>query len=87
MQRYIYSCSVQLLNMAVALSCSHHQLNCIAAAVYAKTDFGGSGLTREDATVIFEALAAGCPATTAYLTIHNMVTWMIDTVCFEIFAH
>lgn len=39
---------------------------------------GGTGLGRLDAAIIFEALAYGDPSTTAYLTIHNMVAWMID---------
>lgn len=47
-------------------------------AVYTKEDYGGSGLSRLEASVIFEALATGCVSTTAYLSIHNMVTWMID---------
>jgi alkylation response protein AidB-like acyl-CoA dehydrogenase len=47
--------------------------------IYVKDDIGGSGMTRKDASVIFEALATGCPATTAYLTIHNMCAWMIDS--------
>jgi alkylation response protein AidB-like acyl-CoA dehydrogenase len=38
---------------------------------------GGLGLSRLDAALIFEQLAQGCVATTAYLTIHNMVTWMV----------
>jgi alkylation response protein AidB-like acyl-CoA dehydrogenase len=46
--------------------------------VYIKEDVGGLGLTRLDAAIIFEELAAGCPSTAAYITIHNMVTWMID---------
>ena len=48
------------------------------AAIYIADDVGGSGLTRADAVVIFEALARGCPSTAAYLSIHNMVSWMID---------
>ena len=47
-------------------------------AVCVKEEFGGSGLKREDASVIFEALSAGCVSTTAYLSIHNMCAWMID---------
>ncbi|XP_078359240.1 isobutyryl-CoA dehydrogenase, mitochondrial-like [Oculina patagonica] len=47
-------------------------------AIYAKEDCGGSGLSRLEASVIFEALATGCVSTTAYLSIHNMVTWMVD---------
>ncbi len=46
--------------------------------IYVREDFGGSGLSRLDAALIFEALATGCPATSAYLSIHNMVAWMID---------
>jgi alkylation response protein AidB-like acyl-CoA dehydrogenase len=40
--------------------------------------FGGSGLTRLDATIIFEELATACVSTAAYLSIHNMAAWMID---------
>jgi alkylation response protein AidB-like acyl-CoA dehydrogenase len=43
-----------------------------------KDDVGGSGLTRLDATVIFEELAQGCTSTAAYISIHNMAAWMID---------
>jgi alkylation response protein AidB-like acyl-CoA dehydrogenase len=39
---------------------------------------GGSGLTRLDAALIFETLSGGCPTVAAYLSIHNMVGWMID---------
>ena len=48
------------------------------AAIYTRDDVGGSGMTRLDAALIFEALATGCPTISAYLSIHNMVTWMID---------
>lgn len=48
------------------------------AAIYTRDDVGGSGMTRLDAALIFEALATGCPAISAYLSIHNMATWMID---------
>ncbi|WP_332118056.1 isobutyryl-CoA dehydrogenase [Azorhizobium caulinodans] len=48
------------------------------AGIYVRDDVGGSALSRLDATLIFEALAEGCPATSAYLSIHNMVAWMID---------
>ncbi len=47
--------------------------------VYVREDVGGSALSRLDAAVIFEALATGCPATSSYITIHNMTSWMIDT--------
>ena len=46
--------------------------------VYVREDVGGSGLTRLDAAVIFEALATGCPTVSAYISIHNMSAWMID---------
>lgn len=39
--------------------------------VYVQTDVGGSGLSRLDASVIFEALATGCTSTTAYISIHK----------------
>ena len=48
-------------------------------AIYAREDVGGTGLSREDASIIFEALSEGCVSTTAYLSIHNMCAWMIDT--------
>ncbi len=48
-------------------------------AVYTSDEYGGTGLSRLDASIIFEALSTGCVSTAAYLTIHNMVTWMIDT--------
>jgi alkylation response protein AidB-like acyl-CoA dehydrogenase len=47
--------------------------------VYIREDVGGSGLTRLDATLIFEALATGCPTVSAYISIHNMCAWMIDS--------
>ncbi|MGU3434874.1 acyl-CoA dehydrogenase family protein [Actinomycetes bacterium M1A6_2h] len=47
--------------------------------IYIKEDVGGSELTRVDAVRIFEQLAAGDPSIAAYISIHNMVTWMIDT--------
>ena len=46
--------------------------------IYIKDDVGGSALTRLDATLIFEALAQGCPTVSAFLSIHNMSAWMID---------
>ncbi|MDW7746045.1 acyl-CoA dehydrogenase family protein [Halomonas sp.] len=45
--------------------------------IYTPEEHGGLGLSRLEASLIFEQLAQGCIATTAYLTIHNMVTWMI----------
>jgi len=46
--------------------------------VYISEDVGGSGLSRLAATLIFEALATGCPTVAAYMSIHNMAAWMID---------
>jgi len=48
------------------------------AGIYVGEEFGGSGLGRFDATIIFEELAAACVSTAAYLSIHNMAAWMID---------
>jgi len=47
--------------------------------IYVRDDFGGTGLSRSDAAAIFEELAKGDPAIAAYISIHNMVAWMIDT--------
>ena len=48
------------------------------AAIYVREASGGTGLGRLEAALIFEALAGGCPAVSAYLSIHNMVAWMVD---------
>jgi alkylation response protein AidB-like acyl-CoA dehydrogenase len=48
------------------------------AGIYVGEEFGGSGLGRVDATIIFEELAAACVSTAAFLSIHNMAAWMID---------
>ncbi|MEP3277366.1 MAG: acyl-CoA dehydrogenase family protein [Stappiaceae bacterium] len=47
--------------------------------IYVREDVGGSSLKRLDAAMIFEELSKGCTSTAAYLSIHNMVSWMIDT--------
>jgi alkylation response protein AidB-like acyl-CoA dehydrogenase len=49
------------------------------AAIYCKEDAGGSGLRRLDGVRIFEQLAVADPTTAAFLSIHNMCTWMVDT--------
>ncbi len=46
-------------------------------ALYIKEEDGGLGLSRLSSSLIFEQLAAGCIATTAFLTIHNMASWML----------
>jgi alkylation response protein AidB-like acyl-CoA dehydrogenase len=48
------------------------------AGIYVNEDVGGSGLSRLDASIIFETLSYGDVPTAAYLTIHNMASWMID---------
>lgn len=47
--------------------------------IYVKEDVGGSGLKRSDAVLIFEALSEACPAFSAFISIHNMCAWMIDS--------
>lgn len=46
-------------------------------SLYTPEEVGGLGLSRLDASIIFEQLAMGCTSTTAYITIHNMVSWMV----------
>jgi alkylation response protein AidB-like acyl-CoA dehydrogenase len=47
--------------------------------IYTPEAQGGMGLSRLDTSVIVEELAAACPSTAAYITIHNMATWMVAT--------
>jgi alkylation response protein AidB-like acyl-CoA dehydrogenase len=47
--------------------------------LYVREDVGGSGLSRMDGLLVFEALSRGCPSVAAYLSIHNMVAWVVDT--------
>ncbi|SFF73179.1 acyl-CoA dehydrogenase [Novosphingobium sp. CF614] len=47
-------------------------------AIYVSEESGGIGLGRLDAALIMEAMSYGCPATSAYISIHNMGAWMID---------
>ncbi len=49
------------------------------AGAYVGEEYGGSNLTRLDATLIFEGLSYGCPSIAAFLSIHNMCAWMIDS--------
>jgi alkylation response protein AidB-like acyl-CoA dehydrogenase len=49
------------------------------AAIYCRDDVGGSGLRRLDGVRIFEQLAIACPTIAAFLSIHNMCAWMIDS--------
>ena len=48
-------------------------------AIYVSEESGGIGLGRLDAALIMEAMSYGCPSTSAFISIHNMVAWMIDT--------
>jgi alkylation response protein AidB-like acyl-CoA dehydrogenase len=48
------------------------------AGLYVREDVGGSNLTRLDAALIFEELSKACPSTAAFISIHNMASWMID---------
>ena len=49
------------------------------AAIYVPEEHGGSGLSRLDATLVFEALARACPSVSSFLSIHNMVAWMVSS--------
>lgn len=46
--------------------------------IYVSEEAGGAGMGRMDAALIFEAMSTGCPAVASYISIHNMVAWMID---------
>ena len=50
------------------------------AAIYVSEESGGIGLGRLESALIMEAMAYGCPATSSFISIHNMASWMID--CF-----
>ncbi|WP_150523463.1 isobutyryl-CoA dehydrogenase [Roseibium sediminis] len=52
--------------------------------IYVREDVGGSALTRTDAAIIFEELSKGCTSTAAFISIHNMAAWMIDTFGSEV---
>ncbi|UPQ89994.1 acyl-CoA dehydrogenase family protein [Vibrio sinaloensis] len=52
-------------------------------SLYTPESRGGLGLSRLDASIIFEQLAMGCTSTTAFMTIHNMVTWMVASFATE----
>lgn len=48
------------------------------ASIYVSEESGGSGLGRLEAALIMEAMAYGCPSTSAFISIHNMASWLID---------
>jgi alkylation response protein AidB-like acyl-CoA dehydrogenase len=47
-------------------------------SIYVSEESGGIGLGRLEAALIMEAMAHGCPSTSAFISIHNMASWMID---------
>ena len=47
-------------------------------AIYVSQESGGIGLGRLEAALIMEAMAYGCPSTSAFISIHNMAAWMLD---------
>jgi alkylation response protein AidB-like acyl-CoA dehydrogenase len=47
--------------------------------IYVSEESGGIGLGRLESALIMEAMAYGCPSTSAFISIHNMASWMIDT--------
>src|SRR5258706_13681722 len=51
------------------------------AGIYVGDEFGGSGLGRMDAAVIFAELAAACVSTAAFMTVHNMAAGVVDPFC------
>jgi acyl-CoA dehydrogenase len=48
------------------------------ASIYVSEESGGIGLGRLESALIMEAMAYGCPTTSAFISIHNMAAWMID---------
>ena len=52
-------------------------------SLYTPEEQGGLGLSRLDASIILEQLSMGCTSTTAFMTIHNMVTWMVASFAAE----
>src|SRR3990167_11243377 len=66
-EKYIFP--IETLRKAAALG---------LATMYVRGDVGGSELSRLDSALVFEELASACPSTAAYLSIHNMVAWLID---------
>ena len=72
-----HTCSASLLK-DTDFRVFHGGSTLLPAGLYISDELGGSGLSRADAAVVFEALAFGDVSTTAYLTIHNMVSGCID---------
>lgn len=55
-------------------------------SMYTPGKYGGMELSRLDTSIIVEELAAACPSTAAFITIHNMTTWMVANFANEAFA-
>jgi alkylation response protein AidB-like acyl-CoA dehydrogenase len=47
--------------------------------MFVREEHGGAGLSRQDGTLVYEALSYGCPTIAAFVSIHNMCAWMIDS--------
>ncbi|TVV70688.1 acyl-CoA dehydrogenase family protein [Sphingomonas solaris] len=47
-------------------------------AIYVSEEGGGTGLGRMESALVMEAMAYGCPSTSAFISIHNMAAWMVD---------
>jgi len=56
-------------------------------AIYVSEEMGGIGLGRIESALIMEAMAYGCPATSAFISIHNMGAWMIDSFGSDALKH
>ncbi|GAL29955.1 branched-chain acyl-CoA dehydrogenase [Vibrio variabilis] len=56
-------------------------------SLYTPEEQGGLGLSRLDASIVFEQLSMGCTSTTAFMTIHNMVTWMVASFADDAARH
>ncbi|HAS6999437.1 TPA: acyl-CoA dehydrogenase [Vibrio parahaemolyticus] len=52
-------------------------------SLYTPEEHGGLGLSRLDASIVFEQLSMGCTSTTAFMTIHNMMSWMVASFATE----
>ena len=56
-------------------------------ALYVSEDMGGTGLSRLDATLVFEALSMACPSVAAFLSIHNMCAKMLESFASDVLKH
>ena len=70
---------MQVNNIRNTIKKNKIKYNIKKLAIYTSDTYGGSALGRLEASLIFEGLATGCVGSSAYLSIHNMCCWMIDT--------